>query len=179
MAHKQEQQKYCVVGYYFSPEDILKATEKARLRQFRNFDAFTPFPVHGIEAALGMKRSTLPYISFGAAVAGLSTAIGLQVWTHLYSWPINVGGKPLLSLPAYIPIFFELTVLLCGVTTVFAMFGLYCGLPNYKKPIFHPDITNDRFALAIEVDGAEQVETVKKFLQEIHASEVHAVEGEL
>jgi len=171
--------KYCVVGYYFSPEDILGAAEKAKNRNFKNFDTFTPFPVHGIEKAMGLKRSTLPYISFGAGVAGLSAAIGLQVWTHLFSWPINIGGKPLLAIPAYVPIFFELTVLFAGVTTAVAMFTVYLGLPNFSKPIFHPDITNDRFALAIEVDSEDQVEPVKKFLREIQAQEIHHVEGAL
>lgn len=171
--------RYCVVGYYFSPGEILTAAEKTRLRNFKNFDTFTPFPVHGIEKAQGLRRSTLPYISFGAGVAGLCTAIGLQVWTHLYSWPMNIGGKPLASIPAYVPIFFELTVLFAGVTTAAVMFTQYCGLPNFSKPIFHPDITNDRFALAIEVDGEDQVEPVKKFLKEIHAQDVHHMEGRL
>lgn len=171
--------KHCVVGYYFSPEDIISAAERVRDRRFKNFDAFTPFPVHGLDQAMGLKRTTLPYVSFAAALVGLMTAIGLQVWTHAFSWPINIGGKPIFAIPAYVPIFFELTVLLCGVTTVVAMFTMYCGLPNYKKPIFHPDITNDRFALAIEVESEDELEPVKRFLREIHAQEVHAVEGGL
>ncbi len=174
MAHKQ-----CVVGYYFTPEDIVAATDKARQRNFKRFDAFTPFPIHGIESALGMKRSLLPYISFAAGLAGFCTAFGLQVWTHMYSWPLNIAGKPLFALPAYVPILFELTVLFAGVTTVIAMFGLFLGLPNFSKPIFHPDITNDRFALAIEVDSEAEVDSVKRFLKEIHAQDVHHVGGEL
>jgi len=171
--------RFCVVGYYFQPGEILVAAEKARLRNFKNFDTFTPFPVHGIEKAQGLKRSSLPYVSFVAGCAGLMAAVGLQVWTHLYSWPMNIGGKPLAAIPAYVPIFFELTVLFAGVTTVVVMFTHYCGLPNFSKPIFHPDITNDRFALAIEVDNEDQIEPVKKFLNEIHAQEVHHVEGRL
>lgn len=171
--------KYCVVGYYFSPEEILAAAEKARLRNFKKFDTFTPFPVHGMDDAMGLKRSTLPYVSFAAGIAGLSAAIGLEVWTHAYSWPINVGGKPLFAIAAYVPIFFELTVLFAGVTTAAAMFTAYLGLPNWSQPIFHPDITNDRFALAIEVDSEDQVEPVKKFLREIQAQDIHHVEGVL
>lgn len=169
----------CVVGYYFSTGAILEATRKTKQRGFEKFDTFTPFPVHGMEDAMGMKRTTLPYISFAAGVAGLSAAIGLQVWTHAFSWPLNIGGKPLLAIPAYVPIFFELTVLLCGVTTAVVMFTHYLKLPCLSKPIFHPDITNDRFALAIEVSSADEVEPVKKFLKEIQASEVHHVEGSL
>lgn len=170
---------WCVVGYYFSPEDIIEATQKVRDRGFKKFDAFTPFPVHGIDAALGIKRSALPYFSFGAACAGFMTAVGLQVWTHLYSWPLNVGGKPLFALPAYIPIIFELTVLFCGLVTAGVMFTFFLRLPCFGKPVFHPDITNDRFAIAIEVASEDEAESVKKFLKEIHSQDVHAVEGAL
>ncbi len=171
--------KHCVVGYYFSPEDIIEATRKVRERGFAKFDAFTPFPVHGIDEALGIKRSFLPYISFVAAVGGLMTAAGLEIWTHLYSWPINVGGKPLMALPAYIPIMFELTVLFCGLATAASMFLLFLRLPNFRKPIFHPDITNDRFAIAVEVENADEAESVKKFLKEIHSQDIHSVESAL
>ncbi len=171
--------KFCVVGYYFSPEDAVEATKRIRERGFQKFDSFTPFPIHGMDAALGIKRSCLPYISFVAACAGLATAFGLQVWTHYYSWPMNIGGKPLFALPAYVPILFELTVLLCGLATVGALFTVFLNLPNFSKPIFHPDITNDRFAVAIEVDAESEVDSVKNFLREIHSSEIHAVEGRL
>jgi hypothetical protein len=171
--------KQCVVGYYFSTEEILEATRKTSQRGFEKFDTFTPFAVHGMEDAMGMKRTKLPYVSFLAGMVGFGLAVGLEVWTHLYSWPMNIGGKPLLAIPAYIPIFFELTVLLCGVTTAVAMFTLFLGLPNFRKPIFHPDITNDRFALAIEVKNEAEAEPVKRFLKEIHAQEIHQVEGTL
>jgi hypothetical protein len=171
--------KICVVGYYFDTHAIIEASKKTYQRGFVDFDTYTPFPVHGIDQAMGIKRSTLPYISFVAGCIGLSIAIGLEVWTHLFSWPMNIGGKPLLAIPAYVPIFFELTVLLAGVTTAAAMFIGYLKLPNFKDPVFHPDITNDRFALAIEVSSEAEVEPVKRFLKEIHASDVHHVEGRL
>lgn len=171
--------KTCVVGYYFSTAAILEAARKTRDRGFKNFDTFTPFAVHGMDDAMGINRTKLPYISFVAGVAGLCTAFGLTVWTHYFSWPLNVGGKPLFALPAYIPIMFELTVLFCGVTTALAMFTLFLRLPNFSKPIFHPDITNDRFALAIEVSNSSEEESVKKFLKEIQAQDIHSVAGAL
>ena len=171
--------KHCVVGYYFSTPEIVDAARKTNQRGFQKFDTFTPFAVHGMDEAMGIKRTKLPYISLLAAFIGICTAAGLEIWTHLYSWPMNVGGKPLIALPAYIPIFFELTVLFCGVTTAIVMFTLFLKLPNYKKPIFHPDITNDRFALAIEVNSAVEVEPVKRFLKEIQAQDIHEVEGAL
>ncbi|MDB5039029.1 MAG: hypothetical protein JWQ35_2557 [Bacteriovoracaceae bacterium] len=171
--------KQCVVGYYFSTPEILDAARKTNQRGFKKFDTFTPFAVHGMDEAMGIKRSKLPFISFGAGSVGLMTAMGLEIWTHYYSWPMNIGGKPLLALPAYIPIFFELTVLLCGVTTAVGMFTLFLKLPNFTKPIFHPDITKDRFALAIEVNSEAEVEPVKRFLKEIQAQDIHNVEGVL
>ncbi|MBN8553960.1 MAG: DUF3341 domain-containing protein [Deltaproteobacteria bacterium] len=171
--------KICVVGYYFDTHAIIEASRKTRDRGFQKFDAFVPFPVHGIDEALGIKRSCLPYISFVAGCAGLTTAIVLQVWTHMFSWPMNIGAKPILAIPAYVPIFFELTVLFAGVTTAVVMFTKFLGLPNFSEPIFHPDITNDRFALAIEVSSEAEVEPVKRFLKEIYAAEVHHVEGRL
>lgn len=169
----------CVVGYYFSPESILKAAERTKNRDFKKFDTFTPFPVHGMDEAMGIKRSWLPYASFVAAMAGLGGGAFIQIWTHLYSWPINVAGKPLFALPAYFPVMFETTVLVCGVFTAVFMFTALLGLPNYRKPIFHPDITNDRFALAIQVDDESEVEPVREFLREIQAAEIHDVEGRL
>jgi len=171
--------KHCVVGYYFSPDEILEAARKAKARGFKHWDTFTPFAVHGMDEAMGLKRTKLPYISFAAGTMGLFAAIGLQVWTHLFSWPMNIGGKPLLAIPAYVPIFFELTILFCGVTTAGAMFALFLNLPNFTKPIFHPDITNDRFALAVEVSREEEIEPVKKYLKEIQAADIHSVEGAL
>ncbi|PIR23247.1 MAG: hypothetical protein COV44_03840 [Deltaproteobacteria bacterium CG11_big_fil_rev_8_21_14_0_20_45_16] len=171
--------KRCVVGYYFDTHSIMEAASKVRDRQFKNFDTFTPFAVHGMDEAMGLKRSWLPYMAFLFGCMGLVGGAFLTIWTHLYNWPLNVGGKPLLALPAYIPVIFETTILLCGVLTTVFMFTVLLGLPNFKKPIFHPDITSDRFALAIEVDRVEEVEPVKSFLRELHAQDIHDVEGSL
>lgn len=171
--------KSCVVGYYFTPDSLLEASARVRDRKFQTWDTFTPFPVHGIEEAMGVKRSWLPYVSFAAGLAGLSFGAFLTIWTHYFSWPMNISGKPLFALPAYIPVIFETTVLFAGVTTAAFMFTFLLKLPNYFKPIFHPDLTNDRFAVAIEVSGQEEAETVRKFLRDIQASEIHEVEGAL
>lgn len=171
--------KQCVVGYYFTTEEILEAARKAKQRGFEKFDTFTPFAVHGMEEAMGIKRSWLPYVSFGAGAFGFGNACLLTIWTHYFSWPLNVGGKPLLAIPAYIPVMFELTVLFAGVVSALFMFTYLLKLPNYKRPIFHPDITCHRFAVAVEVDRIEEAEPVKRFLQDIQAKDVHVMEGAL
>jgi hypothetical protein len=117
--------------------------------RYEHFDAYTPFPVHGLEAAQGLKRSLLPFVTFGAGLAGFCLAFLFQYWTSAVDWPLIVGGKPFNSWPAFVPIMFELTVLLAGLSTVAAMF-LFNGLPNTKRRIFDPSLTRDRFALVIE-----------------------------
>jgi Protein of unknown function (DUF3341) len=88
-------------------------------------------------------------VTFVMGITGLICAFTLQYWTSVIDWPINVGGKPLNSWPAFVPVMFELTVLFAGVSTVFALFAL-CGLPNHRKRAFDPSITRDRFAIMID-----------------------------
>ncbi|MBY0471686.1 DUF3341 domain-containing protein [bacterium] len=138
-----------VVGFFSSPETLLKATQKTREAKYKHFDAYSPFPIHGLEKAQGLKRSPLPYVTFLAGLTGGCIGFGFQYWTSAINWPLNVGGKPFNSWPAFIPVTFELTVLLAGLSTVGAMFFLN-GLPNIKKKAFDPGITRDKFALMIE-----------------------------
>lgn len=138
-----------VVGFFPTPDQLIEATRKVRDARYPHFDAFTPYPVHGLEHAQGLKRSPLPYVTLGAGLTGACLGFLLQYWTSAVSWPLNVGGKPLNSWPAFVPVMFELTVLLAGLATVGAMFILN-GMPNIKRKAFDPGITRDRFALMIE-----------------------------
>lgn len=138
-----------VVGYFSGPKDLMAATEKVRLANYEVFDCFTPFPVHGLEKAQGLKRSPLPFVTLAAGLTGFLSACMLQGLTSVYSWPLNVGGKPLWSWQAFVPIMFELTVLFAGLATVGAMF-LLNGFPNTRKRSFSSDITRDQFAILIE-----------------------------
>lgn len=138
-----------VVGFFSGPEALLEATRKVRDANYQYFDAFTPFPVHGLEAAQGLKRSPLPWVTFGAGLTGFVLGFLLQYWTSAVDWPINVGGKPFNSWPAFVPVMFETTVLIGGLATVGAMFFLN-GLPNTRRKAFDSAITRDRFALMIE-----------------------------
>lgn len=124
------------------------AAAKCRELGFRLFDAVTPYPVHGMEEAVGIKRSVIPYVTFGGGVLGAATALLITIWTSAYDWPINVGGKPMNSLPAFIPIVFELTVLFAALSSV-AAFGYYCGLPKIDPPVIHPDLTSHKFAIYV------------------------------
>lgn len=137
-----------VIGYFDEPGELLEATAEARKAK-HVIDAFTPYPIHGLEHAQGLPRSFLPWVTFGAGITGFVCAFTLEYWTSAVSWPIIVGGKPMNSWPAFVPVMFELTVLFAGLFTVGAML-IANGLPNMKRKSFDPSITCDRFALLIE-----------------------------
>jgi hypothetical protein len=138
-----------VIGFFDDENVLIEATRRVRDARYEHFDSFTPYPVHGLEAAQGLKRSPLPFVTFGAGLTGFCLAFLFQYWTSAVDWPIIVGGKPYNSWPAFVPIMFELTVLLAGLCTVGAMF-IFNGLPNMKRRIFDPGLTRDRFAIVIE-----------------------------
>src|ERR1700742_4132558 len=99
-----------VIAVFKDENDLISAARQAREKmRFTKYDAFTPYPVHGLDDAMGIKRSWLPWVTFFAGLTGALTALALDVWTSAVDWPVNIGGKPLVSLPAFIPIIFELT----------------------------------------------------------------------
>jgi len=142
-----------LLAEYESPAAILAASRKIRDAGFSRWDTFTPFPVHGIERAMGVRMTILPWITLGAGLSGLATAILLQWWTNAWDYPWIVSGKPTWSIPANVPIMFELTVLFAGVTTLVAMLVLN-NLPFPAHPLDHvrrfARSTDDRFFLFIE-----------------------------
>ncbi|MBC7385326.1 MAG: DUF3341 domain-containing protein [Cryobacterium sp.] len=146
-----------VVGFFENPQSLMEATKKLREANYQSFDAFSPFPIHGLEKAQGLKRSALPFVTMGAGLTGFMCAVLLQGWTSVVSWPLNVGGKPYWSWPAFVPIFFELTVLFAGLATVAGML-IVNGLPNLNKRAFDNNITRDRFALMIDAPKLKTAE---------------------
>lgn len=137
-----------VIGFFEDPESLLVATRKVRDSQFKHFDCFTPFAVHGLDEAQGLKRSKVPYVTGFFAFTGTTCAF---LWEYAASktwWPHLVGGKPFNSLPAFVPIIFELSILFGGIATFFGM-AYFNKLPSNKR-IYDRSLTNDRFAIVIE-----------------------------
>jgi hypothetical protein len=165
-----------VVGFFDHAGDLLKATEQARLANWESFDAYSPFPIHGLEHAQGLKRSWIPYATFCAGLTGTCCAFLLEYWTSAVSWPINVGGKPLNSWPAFVPVMFELTVLFAGLTTAGAMFFAN-RLPNTSKKAFDSKIPRDRFALMIESPRKSRAKAGQKVFNEAQAAEFLKSQG--
>lgn len=137
-----------VVAFFETPTQLIQAMEKVRAANYQEFDAFTPYPIHGLEQAQGLKRSWLPYVTMVAGLTGLMCGFLVQYWTSAVSWPINVGGKPMNSWQAFVPVMFECTVLFAGLATVAAMI-IANGLPNTNRKAFDPGLTRDKFALWI------------------------------
>lgn len=164
-----------IAGIFLHEAKVLKAAKKVKESGFIKFDAISPYPIHGMEEACGIKRSSIPYVTFIAGVVGLLAALGLVYYTSVINWPINVGGKPMFSLPAFIPIMFELTVLFAALSSVGALFVL-CKMPRVNPPVIDKDLTCHKFAIFIpENDVGYNEDRIQKMMQELGAIEVKKV----
>ena len=141
-----------VLALYEDPDTLLRAAAQVREHGFANADAYTPYPVHGLSEALGIKKSWIPYVTLVMGLTGAALGLTFEIWTSAYDWPLNVGGKPFVSLPAFIPITFECGVLIAGTMTLAALL-LACGMPDFTTPILDRDLTNNRFAIFIPEKG--------------------------
>ncbi len=137
-----------LLGIFKDESKLIEACREFKTRNIKKYDAFTPFPVHGLEDAMGIKRSAIPYVTFVAGVTGCTLGALLQWWTSASAWPLNVGGKPFASWPAFVPVCFELTILLGGLSTAAALF-YFCGLPNSKNICLDASFTDDQFGLFV------------------------------
>jgi Protein of unknown function (DUF3341) len=138
-----------LVATFPQVDDLLRAVKKARSQMFRVYDVFAPFPVHGLDEAMGIRRTRLPKITLIAAMCGLATALTLQFYTNVLDWPLNVGGKPDNSLLAFVPISFELSVLFGGLGTVAALLLRARLYPGKQVWLPDPGVTDDVFALVL------------------------------
>jgi hypothetical protein len=161
-----------LAAYFDDPNELLHAAEEARDEGFKVWDAFSPFPIHGIEDAMGIGRSWLPWVTFGAGGTGFLLANALQFGTSTFDWPMIIGGKPHAPWPSFVPIMFELTVLIGGVTSALVMF-IASGC--FRKPrIIDPEITNDRFVLWIDSKDPKYGQA-REFMAKLDPVEIRTV----
>jgi hypothetical protein len=152
--------------------DLIEASRRVRDAGYSKWDAHTPYPVHGLNEAMGLKPTILHWVVLGAGLSGFFGAVLLQWWMNAYDYPYIISGKPLWSIPANVPIMFELTVLFSGLTTFLGMF-FFNKLPTFYHKVFHSArfeerAMTDRFFISIEAedplyDGARTA----RFLQEL------------
>ena len=146
---------YGIMAEFRTPGEVLEATQRAYAEGYRKMDVYSPFPIHGIEKALGLPGSKVPWIVLAGGLSGASLGMFLQYWTSAVDYPLIIGGKPFFSYPAFVPVTFECMVLLAAFGAVFGMLALN-KLPQFFHPVFrHPTFrraSDDRFFLSIERD---------------------------
>jgi hypothetical protein len=164
-----------VVGIYLDDHELVKACHRVREAGYKKFDAFTPFPVHGIEEAIGISRSMIPWVTFIAGVTGGVLGMLLQYWISAVDWALNVGGRPFFSGPAFMPVTFEMTILFAALFSVGAMIAL-CGLPKIDPPLIDKDITSHKFAIFIpENEDGFNAAAAEQLLRTLGATEVRRI----
>ena len=144
-----------IVAGFAREDDILAATRQVRKRGLHIVDAYTPYAVHGLDEAMGLGPSRLSWACFFFGLLGVALAFVFQFWTMAVDWPLNVGGKPWNSLPAFVPVAFELMVLLGGLGLVFTLF-LRCRLFPGKQPVEEFEgVTSNSFVLVVDDADAD------------------------
>jgi mono/diheme cytochrome c family protein len=172
---------FAVLGLYSKAEKIIEAASKIRQRKLGHLEAYTPYPVHGLDHALGIGPSKLGKLVMVMGLLGTGLALLFEGWTSAIDYPVITGGKPLFSWQAFVPVMFEVTVLFATFTAGLAMLFVFNKLPFFGHPVLHSkaikDITRDKLALSIEQSGAAlDIEAARKALMESGAESVEIVE---
>ncbi|MCA6073635.1 DUF3341 domain-containing protein [Fulvivirga sedimenti] len=166
--------KHFVLGIYDDEDVLLKAVEKVRGAGVKIMEVYSPFPVHGLDEALGYRRTRLPIAAFMFGLLGTSLALTMQFWMMGFDWPMIIGGKNFVSLPPFIPVTFELTVLLAALGMV-ATFMIVSDLKPYKQPrLMDIRITDDKHVMAVDLASNKITkDDIRRILADSGASEVN------
>jgi hypothetical protein len=177
---RPEPRVHAVMAQFETPADIYRAAEGLREEGWSRVEAFTPFPIHGLDHVLGAPGTKIPWVVLGAATTGAASGLLLQWWTSAVDYPIKIAGKPYFSIPAFIPVTFELTVLFSAIGALLGMLALN-RLPQLYHPVFKHSTfhraTDDRFFLAIEArDPRFDIETAQRSLAAHGGSHIEVLE---
>ena len=167
-----------ILGDFFLPEDALAAAEKVRAAGWTHFDMLTPFPVHGMDEAMGQPRSWIPYATGALALTGILLAQGLQNYVMVYDWPMNFGGKPFAAWPSFIPITFEAMVFWAALGS--AIIAIIAGKKDTvpQPPIVDTGATVDKFVLWISAtDPKWNAAEAERFVKSLGADGVRIVDA--
>ena len=171
---------YGLIAEFDNPEALVAAAHRAFAEGFRKMDAYSPFPVEGLAEALGFHRTRVPLIVLSGGILGCLGGFFLQYWLAVIDYPINVGGRPLNSWPSFIPVTFELTILIAALSAFFGVLALN-GLPMPYHPVFNVErfelASRNRFFLLIEAaDLRFDSAGTRRFLENIGSHGVYEVE---
>lgn len=169
---------YGLLAEFDEPEALLEATKRVVEAGYKKVDAYTPFPVHGVDVAIGAK-TVLPWIIFGGGLTGGLTGFTMQCFASAVHYKINVAGKPLISWPSFFPITFELTILFAAASAVFGMLILN-GLPRLHNPLFNvPDFeraSQDKYFLCVEANDPQfDLDETSRLLEGLHPKTITEV----
>ena len=172
---------YGLLAEFATPGELFHACEKVRDAGFTRWDAHTPFPVHGLDRAMGLRRSPLPWIALVMGLTGVGAGFALQWWVHTKAYPLVISGKPFFAWPAFVPVTFELGILFAALGAVFGMFALN-RLPMHHHPLFQSKVfersTDDTFFISIESwDPRFDPTATGKLLESLGARSVELVES--
>ncbi|RPF79691.1 MAG: DUF3341 domain-containing protein [Rhodothermaceae bacterium TMED105] len=173
---------YGILAEFANPGELYHAAQKVNKEGFKEYDTFSPFPIHGMDKAMSLKKSKLGWIVIVHALMGLTGAFAMMYFMSVIDYPINISGKPFANIPAWVPIMFELTILLSAFGTVFGMLFLN-GLPRLNHPLFTSErfkkVTDDGFFLCIEsTDSKFDAEQVRGLLRDLGASHIEDIHSD-
>jgi len=166
--------KEVLFGLYDDEQDLLKAVKEAGTQHLDIMDVYSPFPVHGLDPLLGLSESRLHQAGFIYGLIGTLTAFLFMTWVFTRDWPIIFGGKPYWSVPAFIPVTFELTVLFASIGMVVTYYAVNGQGPGVTNPVLDDRITDDKFCIAFDAGEStdDQISSYKDFLKSTGASEI-------
>ncbi len=171
---------YGVTALYDTPDKIINAAKSVSKAGYKKFDVNTPYPIHGMDPAMGLKPSWMGYITIFFGFSAAAFILGFMWWTLSVDYPLVIGGKPFFALPAFLPITFEFTILIATLSTVFGMIAVVFNLPFNKHPLhdteYMKNVSSDKYGVVIEADDAQfNVEEVTNFLKELGATSIELI----
>ncbi len=178
----ENQKLYGLLASFATPEDLVAAADRVYQAGYRNFDTYSPYPIADLSQSMRLRPSPMPYVILAGGLAGAATAFLGQTFATVIDYPINIGGRPLFSWPAYIPITFELGVLLAATAGVLALFA-FTRFPQPYHPVFRSDDFNkhasqDGFFLSIEASDPQfDLERTRQFLHEAGSNLITELEA--
>ncbi len=170
---------YGVLAEVRNPKELIDIARTVNKSGYKKYDTFSPFPIHGMDKAMSLQKSKLGWIVLSHGLIGMIGAFAMIYFMMVVDYPLNIGGKPLMNIPAWIPVIFELTILLSAFGAVFGMFFLN-GLPKLNHPLFTSEnfkkATNDGFFICIEAEDPQfETEKVSKLLADAGATNIEEI----
>ncbi len=161
-----------LAGIWADEKEFISAIKELKTKGHKGFSAITPFPVHGLEELLEIKRSWIPWVTFVFGLSGCLFGLWFTWWTSAVNWPLIIGGKPFWSLPAFIPVIFECTILFSALSSVAALL-VVCGLPAVDPPVLDKNLTSHKFAVFFKLSDKKcSTDELKNLLKSLSAEQV-------